>query len=642
VTFRRLLLSPTLRSFGASRLNDTCVLWTGQREEEESQLDPSPAISAGMGLVSAVSLWRSADGELDDAEDEVDDGLVAEEVKEVKKDPDFVSFPPPGICPLGLLHQTVPTWTIMPNYRIFQPTQALQVRMWRVKLIRTSETPPDRPKRSVWPPLPTPHDAERVEELAVPSVTCDCSPKGNSFCVIFRPALIRILEGDCFEVELTGLRGAEEKHSFFHEFRSLRKERQDHCLLAEAGVFREMLDNMQIFEAPKEYKSGELIGKLLKSKTQDLRNFSAGRTRGTAAQLPLLVPPVAPTQLPKLGLVSHLKQDIDLEQPQVTIIVVCKGVAAFTAQLWLIRSSGGRQEVKRATWVLQMRDRFLIRVKLPTASSVYELCFPLATVESPNVLQVHPFKYNIVTTELCHAPLYSFEHPLREKFGFCPMPAAAKIYGITIAAPLNYCIRTGFVYFLVHIDPALVRKEAMGQPSGVVPTSLLFTELCQEESRKGARLDDARDSFSVGASRATPETGGSTSGDDRQEDKRPTLKKAGTKTIDEPLLGAVASFHRCIEEQLEVEQVQDTSGNTHLDLAVAEGGSHHLRYVVRLRQRCEFPELYDGVIFFDDRDAGSRVEMFLRLPRGEASLQAPLKIGEWTVVSGSELLPHGL
>ncbi|CAE8617517.1 unnamed protein product [Polarella glacialis] len=199
------------------------------------------------------------------------------------------------------------------------------------------------------------------------------------------------------------------------------------------------------------------------------------------------------------------------------------------------------------------------------------------------------------------------------------MPAAAKIYGITIAAPLNYCIRTGFVYFLVHIDPALVRKEAMGQPSGVVPTSLLFTELCQEESRKGARLDDARDSFSVGASRATPETGGSTSGDDRQEDKRPTLKKAGTKTIDEPLLGAVASFHRCIEEQLEVEQVQDTSGNTHLDLAVAEGGSHHLRYVVRLRQRSEFPELYDGVIFFDDRDAGSRVEMFLRLPRGEAS-----------------------
>ncbi|CAE7861272.1 unnamed protein product [Symbiodinium necroappetens] len=101
VTLRRQLLSPRLQNFGASRLRETCVIrtspGTGETAEDEEE-------------------WAKRD------------------------ETDFVVFPPYGVCPLELLGgHALPTWTIMPNSHRFQPTHALQVRMWRVKLLRGEE-----------------------------------------------------------------------------------------------------------------------------------------------------------------------------------------------------------------------------------------------------------------------------------------------------------------------------------------------------------------------------------------------------------------------------------------------------------------------------------------------------------------------
>lgn len=135
VAFRREFLNPKLNNIGASRIHDTCVFWaeatTEEEEDEEGFLDPHDARRNstlvgidGFGEIHLPSLLE-------------DKSLTLEASLEAEAEPDFVSFPPHGLCPMELLDgSAVPTWTIMPNSRMYQPTDELQVRMWRVKLIR--------------------------------------------------------------------------------------------------------------------------------------------------------------------------------------------------------------------------------------------------------------------------------------------------------------------------------------------------------------------------------------------------------------------------------------------------------------------------------------------------------------------------
>jgi hypothetical protein len=142
VAFRREFLNPKLNNIGASRIHDTCVFWaeatTEEEEDEEGFLDPHDAGRNstlvgidGFGEMHLPSLLE-------------DKSLTLEASPEAEAEPDFVSFPPHGLCPMELLDgSAVPTWTIMPNSRMYQPTDELQVRMWRVKLIRETRPSED-------------------------------------------------------------------------------------------------------------------------------------------------------------------------------------------------------------------------------------------------------------------------------------------------------------------------------------------------------------------------------------------------------------------------------------------------------------------------------------------------------------------
>eukprot|EP00439_Symbiodinium_sp_Y106_P077204 s1441_g16.t1 len=124
VTLRRQLLSPRLQIFGASRLRETCVIWTTSGTGETADDEDPPSST------SAALAWLSVETEI---EIEIEEWAQRDET-------DFVVFPPYGVCPLELLGgHALPTWTIMPNSHRFQPTHALQVRMWRVKLLRREE-----------------------------------------------------------------------------------------------------------------------------------------------------------------------------------------------------------------------------------------------------------------------------------------------------------------------------------------------------------------------------------------------------------------------------------------------------------------------------------------------------------------------
>eukprot|EP00434_Breviolum_minutum_P032432 symbB.v1.2.028681.t1/scaffold3064.1/size64389/2 len=269
---RRKLLNPKLRSLGGSRVNDTCILRAPHCADANKE-----------------------------------------------EEPDFVIFPPEGVCPMELLVGChLPTWTIMPDSGQYQPGHSLQaepgkargflspfaaplrqVRMWRVRLLRRSptESPELEVSQSLHrrlskyssPLLPEepPYDAIRLEELPLSFLTCDCSAEGNSFCIIFRPHLPRICEGD--QIELSGLSGSSERHHFFHDFRSCADlEWQDHEFFEEIQKFCKLFSDIDAFKGP--------------------RTFSKSLSRSLSMSMP------KDGSLPELRPISHLEKDLTSKQ----------------------------------------------------------------------------------------------------------------------------------------------------------------------------------------------------------------------------------------------------------------------------------------------------------------------------------------
>merc|ERR1719253_2556136 len=96
--------------------------------------------------------------------------------------------------------------------------------------------------------------AERISKIGISSLLCDCSEKGNSFCIIFQPDLARIADGDQFEVEIQGLCSTDSDSNlestlyFFHEFRLFHAEHIDYHLVTAARDFCGALENTDLWK----------------------------------------------------------------------------------------------------------------------------------------------------------------------------------------------------------------------------------------------------------------------------------------------------------------------------------------------------------------------------------------------------------
>lgn len=69
-------------------------------------------------------------------------------------------------------------------------------------------------------------------------------------------------------------------------------------------------------------------------------------------------------------------------------------------------------------------------------------------------------------------------------------------------------------------------------------------------------------------------------------------------------------------------------------MAVADG-----KYVTRLSQRTDFPELFEGVLRLADEDCDSKVELYVRFPRRMSNF-VPYKLVEFRI-SKLEHFPVG-
>lgn len=297
---------------------------------------------------------------------------------------------------------------------------------------------------------------------------------------------------------------------------------------------------------------------------------------------------------PQIGLVSHPNLTFVTENVNVTISLLGTHVAALYPSLILARVSG-EEEAQRAVSVCRVGDRFIVRVKIPMSGYRYELKFATSSHSSPEVIYPHPLRYVIITSEACQNLLMSLEHPLAQKFGYAPVMYASQIHGISLIAPTTYRACLGYNYFLLHVDYAVMTaylKEKEESPAARGTQTTLFS------------------------SRLMP-------GQEPQLDGKVQLKAQQPPCI-------VADLQRGLQQPLEP-HCQDTGGEVHLDLSVHEG-----KYVLRLRQRSDFRELFEGLFRFGEEDIGSRVELFLRFPRANTAEYAPQKIGEWKICQNEQ------
>jgi len=572
---RRKLLNPKLRSLGGSRVNDTCILRAPHCADANKE-----------------------------------------------EEPDFVIFPPEGVCPMELLVGChLPTWTIMPDSGQYQPGHSLQVRMWRVRLLRRSptESPELEVSQSLHrrlskyssPLLPEepPYDAIRLEELPLSFLTCDCSAEGNSFCIIFRPHLPRICEGDQIEVELSGLSGSSERHHFFHDFRSCADlEWQDHEFFEEIQKFCKLFSDIDAFKGP--------------------RTFSKSLSRSLSMSMP------KDGSLPELRPISHLEKDFKTDDIEFSMYFYCVGVAAFEATLYLQRSDG-EIKVERSTLVYHLDDYFLVRVKLPCSVSKYELGFRISTNQRPRKLVDYPLRYGIRSLESRSFPLTTVEDPPSQKYqryGFCPVPPAAHLLGLTILAPMEYGLSPGSLYFLVHVHPRNLPVEVPPEPVGEVHPTELFARLRQEQQEvedhalEKEIIKQKDPLFSDDSDDAT-RLQDLMQRRNFQNAQRMMLHRPSVAAMD-PTINVMRRLHHGLEHHLS-ERTQDLPQNLHFDLMVREGRSNKQRFAIRMTRKLGHPEFYEGVVHFADHDPGAKIELYYRIT--EEVDRAPLKVAEWRV-----------
>merc|ERR1712176_902782 len=119
--------------------------------------------------------------------------------------------------------------------------------------------------------------------------------------------------------------------------------------------------------------------------------------------------------------------------------------------------------------------------------------------------------------------------------------------------------------------------------------------------------------------------------DENAVETRAPRKRTGEDKPDDQPIGIVSYLQAMLAENFGA-SAQDAQGIAQVDVLLLKPGTHRQRYMLRLQQRSDFPELHDGFIHFADQDVGGHVELFLRFPHCEFAEYAPLKIGEWTIV----------
>lgn len=296
--------------------------------------------------------------------------------------------------------------------------------------------------------------------------------------------------------------------------------------------------------------------------------------------------------MPQIGLVSHPELEIHTDVVDVCIALRCSTVAALQAKLYLTRVSG-TEEVERATLVYKFEDQFLVQVKVPMSSSKYELSFMISTKHFPHILKEHPLKYQIHTSDVCQNLLASLKHSLALKFGFSVMPPTAQLHGICIVAPKTYRVNPEEVYFLVHVAGEEAARNAEDAKAAPSLTSKLFTD----RLRRSEALPSS-----------TP----------RQRRASKILSSDGT------IVNWAADFHEPLSESVE-SYCQDSQGSLHFDLCISD------KYVIRLQQRVDIPELFESLVSFEKADVGNHVALFLRRPKANSAEYFPQKIAEWMV-----------
>eukprot|EP00929_Paragymnodinium_shiwhaense_P099707 TRINITY_DN6149_c0_g1_i1.p1 TRINITY_DN6149_c0_g1~~TRINITY_DN6149_c0_g1_i1.p1 ORF type:complete len:1180 (+),score=265.70 TRINITY_DN6149_c0_g1_i1:200-3739(+) len=590
VGFRRSLLSPWTTVVGAARQHDTCAVWTQRR----------------------------AGGE------DMEDGDSRQFV-EPRQIPEVVCFPPPGIFPHEMLHARVPVWTIMPDFRFFQPTQELSVRMWRVRIDLSS------------------YSARRLEEVEVTELSCDCSVKGNPFCIIFKPKLLEVAPGEQFEVEVEGLRGRQTSWRCFHDFPSFRLVKHDSHFLMQAERFRSLLDDQYLWRRPQETVGGMV---------SNLQAAAQGPVSGTTTA-------IAVEHL-DIGLVSHPNTDLVLDSPEAALTLHCPQAAAIRASLLIVRGSGTKEEIKRATVVMRFQDYFMVRLRVPMAPAKYALTFRVALHGSPEAFTEHPLKYSVTTSEYCGCLLTSLEHPWRDFFGFSVQPPAAQNQQVTLVTPTDYRVTAGYVYFAVCVDtrsPYYPQASNRLNDPPIRPTATrLFSHRLAPQKPPKREGEASRGSKQHPAATQTVKAEGAGDKAAAQAAKKSRSRAARRATmkmravaadyransiVPEGATCAVGRLHRMIAEPLQP-HVQDAADMVHVDISVLHYLSGAQRYCLRLRPRADVANLFDGLVYFADVDVNCKVEMMLSYPGAHDRPEyAPLKIGEWVVIKREESFPEG-
>lgn len=87
---------------------------------------------------------------------------------------------------------------------------------------------------------------------------------------------------------------------------------------------------------------------------------------------------------------------------------------------------------------------------------------------------------------------------------------------------------------------------------------------------------------------------------------------------------AAGEFHKRLANSLGP-QIQESQGEIVIDVCVADQ-----KYVTRLWQRSDFPELFEGALRLADEDCDSRVELYVRFPRRMSNF-VPYKLAEFRI-----------
>lgn len=117
--------------------------------------------------------------------------------------------------------------------------------------------------------------------------------------------------------------------------------------------------------------------------------------------------------------------------------------------------------------------------------------------------------------------------------------------------------------------------------------------------------------------------------------RRSSIVSAATRTSSKGIPGSnedscvFEAMRQIFSEQLDP-LVQDTRNAVHVCVTLPQIGDFSRQYHVRLQQRPDFGDLYDGMVTLSERHIGGKVEMFVRFPQG-TSQYIPLKISEWYI-----------